>query len=67
MRKVLALVVASFLTVGVITAEVNAGQKKICTCQCCQVRRAKQPSLFEKLWELEKKKNAWLLKTFLGR
>lgn len=65
MRKLLALVVAAFLTVGVVSTQAEAGQR--CNCQRCQqVRRVKHASPFHKLMDLERRKNAWLKKTFLG-
>lgn len=67
MRNLLALAVAAFLTVGVLSADVDAGQKRHCNCARCQQVRRAQPSLFHKLMDLERRKNIWLKKTFLGR
>jgi len=34
---------------------------------CCCAPVCREPSLFDKLMDLERKKNAWLMRTFLGR
>ena len=67
MRYLIPLIVAAFLSFGVVGGEVDAGQKP-CNCpRCQQVRRAHPPNVFQQLLELERRKNAWLRKTFLGK
>ena len=62
MRYLIPLIVAAFLSFGYVGSEVDAGQRT-CNCpRCQQVRRAKQQNVFQKLLELERRKNAWLMK-----
>lgn len=67
MRYVIPFIVAAFLSFGVLgSQEADAGNR--CNCpRCQQVRRQSQPNLFQKMMELERRKNAWLRRTFLGK
>lgn len=67
MRYVIPFVLAAFMSLSLVGGEeVEAASR--CNCpKCQQVRRQKQPSMFKKLADLERRKNAWLRKTFLGK
>lgn len=67
MRYIIPFILAAFMGLGMMgNTEAEAGHK--CQCpRCQQVRRHHQPNLFQKLMELERRKNAWLKRTFLGR
>lgn len=80
MRNILAIVAAALLSVGFFSAQVNA---QSCNCPDCQAARQiytqpyygsqvvyqqpRQMTLFQKMMELERRKNAWLRRTFLGK
>lgn len=68
-KYVIPAILAAALGLGVLSGgDAEAGI--YCNCpRCQQVRRQqpKQPNLFQQLMELERRKNAWLKKTFLGR
>ncbi len=77
MRNILAVVAAALLSIGFLSSQANAQN---CNCPKCQAARqvyfqpaggynyqARQMTVFQKLMELERRKNAWLRKTFLGK
>lgn len=73
MKYILPLVAAALLSVGFLAGEADANSN--CNCPACQAARQgyyqqqqpRQMTVFQKLMELERRKNAWLRKTFLGR
>ena len=67
MRYVIPFILAAFLSLGVGGGDkAEAGSR--CNCpKCQQVRRQSQPNVFAKLMDLERRKNAWLKRTFLGK
>lgn len=67
MRYIIPFIVAAVLGFGALgSQEAEAGSH--CNCpRCQQVRRQQQPNVFQKMMELERRKNAWLRKTFLGK
>ena len=65
MRWFLTIATAMIITCAT-TAESKADQYRRCY-RCGQVRVVKRnKNIFQQLWELEKRKNAWLKRTFLG-
>jgi len=76
MRQLIALGIALSVIV-VASGNVEAGKKKTAkpcphcgryhTVQSYGYRPAKKKKLLGRLWELEQRKNAWLMRTFLGR
>ena len=66
MRNVIPFVLAAFLGLGFMSAEqAEAGHRQCPRCQ--KVRRGHSPNVVQKLVDLERRKNAWLRRTFLGR
>ena len=67
MRYIIPFIVAAFLGLGVLgSSEAEAGRQ--CNCaRCQQVRRHHQPNVFQKMMNVERRKNVWLKRTFLGR
>jgi phosphoribosyl-dephospho-CoA transferase len=62
-------VLTATLLVATLGVQLDSSAANCCCCQqsrpvCC---RGKSKSVLEKLWELEQRKNAWLVRTFLGR
>lgn len=76
MRRILTLVLALALF-SVCSLNAEAGHKSAKPCPNCgkyhttqtqyYKKTAKKKSLLGKLWEAEKRKNAWLKRTFLGK
>lgn len=80
MRNILAVVAAALLSIGFVSSQANAQN---CNCPNCQAARQayqsapvyangynyqpRQMTVFQKLMELERRKNAWLRRTFLGK
>ena len=68
-RYIIPAILAVALGFGIMSnEEAEAGSR--CNCpRCQQIRRqqTRQPSLFQQMMELERRKNAWLKRTFLGR
>lgn len=70
MRYIIPFILAAFLSLGFLGGS-EADAANNCNCVRCQQARAQrsmpQQNVFQKLMELERKKNAWLRRTFLGR
>lgn len=80
MRNIIAFVAAALLSIGLFSGQANAQN---CNCPKCQAARQvyvqpsystrtvyqqpRQMTFFQKLMELERRKNAWLRRTFLGQ
>lgn len=73
MKYILPVIAAALLSVGFLAGEADANSN--CNCPKCRSARAvyyqrqqpRQMTVFQKLMELERRKNAWLRRTFLGK